>query len=238
MQGLNIIRPRDNSNGQRLQVHEIWKTIQGEGPYYGVPAIFVRLTGCNLSCTFCDTTWDDQKDPYMDVEQISLEVLTLASDRVKLVVLTGGEPARQELSPLIHRLGKEGFQVQIETAGTYWQECFKEEHVTVVCSPKGRFVHKTFHEWCFHWKYVIQHDAVSLEDGLPNEPTQRQKPEHHGAPARPLHIGRAPLTIWLSPCDEGINVMKSNENIKAVGQIALKYGYRAQVQMHKILQLP
>ena len=59
MFGYNLKRPVIKGNGQFLSIKSIFKTLQAEGPYCGVPAIFIRLGGCNLACSFCDTEFED-----------------------------------------------------------------------------------------------------------------------------------------------------------------------------------
>lgn len=107
---------------------EVFATVQGEGASLGVPSVFVRLAGCNLACSFCDTayTWDwsrfDKKKE--TVELVADDVASLAVDvakgGVKNVVFTGGEPLLQqkELADLAARMKERGFRVEVETNGT------------------------------------------------------------------------------------------------------------------------
>lgn len=101
-------------------------TIQGEGPSAGTPAIFIRTSGCNLSCRWCDTpyTWDRARyDLRAERTRRSVADLTAwaAGHPEPLAVLTGGEPLMQQhaLIPLARALGGLGKQVEIETNGTY-----------------------------------------------------------------------------------------------------------------------
>jgi len=105
-------------------VTEIYKSIQGEGTRAGLPCIFVRLTGCNLRCTWCDTAYAFHGGHPMSVEEVleRVEVLNRCSDgtpaSVPLVELTGGEPLLQEeIYPLAERLLAAGYTVLIETSG-------------------------------------------------------------------------------------------------------------------------
>ncbi|MER6952565.1 7-carboxy-7-deazaguanine synthase QueE [Streptomyces sp. NPDC000618] len=100
-------------------------TFQGEGPSCGHPALFIRLSRCNLTCTRCDTkyTWDwDQFDPRKESTRRSVADLIswAASSPVELVVITGGEPLIQQtkLIPLVEGLLAGGKRVEIETNGT------------------------------------------------------------------------------------------------------------------------
>ena len=80
------------AENKMLDVHSIFYTIQGEGPFTGCPAVFVRLAGCNLKCPGCDTDYTSNRTP-MTAEQILNKILELASPAT-LVVITGGEPFR------------------------------------------------------------------------------------------------------------------------------------------------
>ena len=105
-----------------MQVTEIFRSIQGESTYAGTPCIFVRLTGCNLRCVWCDTAYAFYGGKKMSVEEV-IEVVRSFSERdsqrlVNLVELTGGEPLLQkETVPLMDRLLREGYRVMVETSG-------------------------------------------------------------------------------------------------------------------------
>jgi len=104
-------------------ITEIFKSIQGEGTRAGLPCVFVRLTGCNLRCTWCDTAYAFYGGHKMSVEDVLARVNELAGWRqgkpaVPLVELTGGEPLLQkDIYPLAERLLSAGYTVMIETSG-------------------------------------------------------------------------------------------------------------------------
>jgi 7-carboxy-7-deazaguanine synthase len=107
-----------------MYITEIFKSIQGEGTRAGQPCIFVRLTGCNLRCTWCDTAYAFQGGQSMSVEDVleRVELLNRRGDGapagVPLVELTGGEPLLQEeIYPLAEKLLASGYTVMIETSG-------------------------------------------------------------------------------------------------------------------------
>ena len=117
-----------------LQLAEIFYSVQGEGTWTGTPAVFVRLAGCNLSCSFCDTDY-------------ALKFFASVSDVVRrvrdeggacpLVILTGGEPlAQREALALIDALRADGRRVHIESNGTLPTELPDDVWLTV--SPKER----------------------------------------------------------------------------------------------------
>lgn len=107
-----------------MYVTEIFKSIQGEGTRAGLPCIFVRLTGCNLRCTWCDTAYAFHGGQKMSVEDVveRVELLNRRSDGesagIPLAELTGGEPLlQQEVYPLAERLLAAGYTVMLETSG-------------------------------------------------------------------------------------------------------------------------
>jgi 7-carboxy-7-deazaguanine synthase len=101
-----------------MQITEIYKSLQGESTYAGLACIFVRLTGCNLRCTWCDSEYTFQGGRKMAQEEIWNEVVRL-SPNGGLVEITGGEPMLQEreLVPLMRQLLENGYQVLLETSG-------------------------------------------------------------------------------------------------------------------------
>ena len=104
-----------------MVITEIFKSIQGEGTRAGLPCVFVRLTGCNLRCTWCDTSYAFHGGTKRSVEDVLDQVRSLAGDgagRVPLVEITGGEPLLQPETPeLAKKLLAAGYTVMIETSG-------------------------------------------------------------------------------------------------------------------------
>jgi 7-carboxy-7-deazaguanine synthase len=101
-----------------MQITEIYKSLQGESTYAGLPCVFVRLTGCNLRCSWCDTEYSFYGGRNMTSEEIFDEVERLTPNG-GLVELTGGEPMLQEreLIPFMEKLIATGFTVLLETSG-------------------------------------------------------------------------------------------------------------------------
>jgi len=100
-----------------MQIIEIYRSIQGESSFAGVPCIFVRLTACNLRCSWCDSEYTFTGGRKMSTEEVEHEVLKLAPSG--LVEFTGGEPMLQEreLVPLMDRLLARGYTLLLETSG-------------------------------------------------------------------------------------------------------------------------
>ena len=99
-----------------LKVNEIFYSIQGESTYAGHPCVFIRLTGCNLRCSYCDTQYAYDEGEVLEIEEILDRVSSYQSP---LVEVTGGEPLIQEETPaLIRRLLDDGYEVLLETNGS------------------------------------------------------------------------------------------------------------------------
>jgi len=116
-----------------MQITEIYKSLQGESTYAGLPCIFVRLTGCNLRCTWCDSEYTFQGGRKMTIEEVLYEVSRLSPEG-GLVEITGGEPMLQEreLVPLMQRLLSDGYKVLLETSGERPLERVPEQVIKVV----------------------------------------------------------------------------------------------------------
>jgi 7-carboxy-7-deazaguanine synthase len=128
-------------------ITEIFNSIQGEGSRAGLPCIFVRLTGCNLRCTWCDTAYAFHGGKKMSVDDVLTRVDELSGrtegkrGRVALVELTGGEPLLQEeIYPLADRLLANGYTVMIETSGERFIGRLPKEVIKIVdvkCPDSG-----------------------------------------------------------------------------------------------------
>ena len=131
-------------------VTEIFKSIQGEGTRAGLPCIFVRLTGCNLRCTWCDTAYAFHGGKKMSVEEVCGRIDELAGREesmhgsqapVPLVELTGGEPLLQEeVYPLAGKLLASGYTMMIETSGERFIGQLPREVIKIVdvkCPDSG-----------------------------------------------------------------------------------------------------
>ncbi len=105
----------DRGLDQAVRVTEIFHSIQGESSFVGQPCVFVRLTGCPLRCTWCDTDYAFYGGQDLSIEDVLAKI---GAYGCRLVEVTGGEPlAQPEAFPLIARLCDEGYQVLIETSG-------------------------------------------------------------------------------------------------------------------------
>ena len=102
-------------NNNILKVNEIYKSIQGESTHTGLPCVFVRLTYCNLRCSYCDTEYAFHDGEDMSIDQIITRIKPM---RTKLIEITGGEPMLQDNTiPLMKQLLKNNYNVLLETSG-------------------------------------------------------------------------------------------------------------------------
>jgi 7-carboxy-7-deazaguanine synthase len=129
-----------------MVITEIFKSIQGEGTRAGLPCIFVRLTGCNLRCVWCDTEYAFHGGKKFTLDEILGEVRSLAGagdGRVALVEITGGEPLLQSETPaLAGKLLAADYTVLIETSGERFVGVLPREVVKIVdvkCPESGEF---------------------------------------------------------------------------------------------------
>ncbi len=145
-----------------MQITEIYKSLQGESTHAGLPCVFVRLTGCNLRCSWCDSEYTFQGGRKMTLDEVWAEVKRL-SPIGGLVEITGGEPMLQEreVVPLMQRLLDGGYQVLLETSGERPLERVPAETVKIVdvkCPNSGE--PDTFH--IENLETLTSHDEVKF----------------------------------------------------------------------------
>lgn len=145
--------PNKDTEQINYKINEFFETIQGEGSFTGQPSIFIRLQGCPVGCSWCDTkhTWDIELSDQINVKSMiakteetsqwaNLTALQLLEQvkqegyQAKHIVITGGEPCMVNLIPLCSAFEAQGFSTQIETSGTFEIQTTKQCWVTV--SPK------------------------------------------------------------------------------------------------------
>lgn len=249
MFGRNAQAKQSLDDGLHLRVQSVFPTIQGEGPYAGRPALFIRLHGCNLRCTWCDTDFESRPQS-LSIDSLSAMAATSMSKHPNpLVVITGGEPLLQNVVPLVKQLEALGIEVQIETAGSTWVPGLEHTNVKLVCSPKTQHVHAMIQERCRDWKYIVRVDEVDEQDGLPNKSTQAG---HEGKDARLARPQWGVARIYLQPCEEYMIDRRqghadavplrlphsTHANTQLAVQLCLKHGYRLSLQTHKIVNVP
>ena len=192
-----------------MRVNEIFYSIQGEGYYAGHAAVFVRFSGCNLQCPFCDTDFKAYKE--MTAKEILDAIKDLTTD-CKFVVLTGGEPTLQVTDELVSLLHDKGFYITMETNGTH---AIPVGIDWTTCSPKSLFVDggKLAIKECNELKLVFDGKIVPTDFGI--------KAEHY----------------LLQPCDTG-NQEENRQIVgKLVEFVKDNPRWSISLQTHKILNV-
>ena len=219
----------DKHSTDTVDVHSIFHTLQGEGPFTGTPALFVRLAGCNLQCPLCDTEYTANRQVY-DISELTREIsLRLWKHNCKLVVITGGEPLRQASVPRLCELlldaGYPDAYIQVETNGTRSITGIPYE-VTVVCSPKTSRIHPSLlANPNVHYKIVIGKDTLDDSGDVSSILGKKVK----------LTLPDEAI-VWVQPLDAGDDVDNA-ANTKAALAYCMRTGSRFSFQLHKHLGL-
>ena len=212
-------------------VNEVYPSIQGEGTLAGTPMIVVRLQGCDVGCPFCDTkqTWPAEaphttlsRGPATLLIDDLLALIGSARTGERWVMLTGGEPAAQDLRRLVELLHRSGLKVQIETSGTYPLDPESPfDWVTVspkIAMPGGRPIIGGTLARADEIKHVVgrQEDIDALDTLLAY---------HHD------HLS-GDAQICLQPMSQ------SPKATRLAAQTVVARGWRLSVQTHKYIGLP
>lgn len=239
-----------------LDVHSIFYTIQGEGPFAGRASVFVRLRGCSLACSWCDTEFEKKTLPDLSPNELLHAVMrNISTSRPApfsthrpLIVITGGEPMRQHLRPFIMLANKECFAVQIETAGIHWDprlaEYVEPGRLSIVCSPKTPTVLQSIQDHAVVFKYIVDSsEPVDAIDGLPAYAVSQRGQPNTGKLCRPYWLFSRPEQIYVQPLDPiapgtpGVYDHNLAANRKRCVDLVQQYGYTLSLQQHKILGL-
>lgn len=157
----------------KFRVVEIFRSVEGEGKWVGLPAVFIRLEGCNLRCSWCDTPYSYDGVSYTELTEIEI-IKKIKEHNIKRVCITGGEPFfTQNLHSLVETLTEENFNVFIQTNGTLWNQNFENlnwDLIYITCSPKPPFyfVHRGLLPYIRELKFVVD-DNIKLSDILKSE---------------------------------------------------------------------
>lgn len=219
-----------------IELHSVWRTIQGEGPFAGFPATFVRLAGCNLRCPLCDTDYTSKRKVVTPdyILRLATELEPVPRLGTDLVVITGGEPFRQDISLLVERLLYCDFIVQVETNGTICPSNLPWGHPNfhVVCSPKAAKLAPEFvtrSNYLTALKYVVE-DGYVAQDGLPLRVLGKN-----------IMVARPPENyprnqIYVQPLDEQ-DEARNKLHVAAAVRSCLEHGYCLCLQVHKLAGL-
>ena len=249
------------ANDELLVVGEPFYTIQGEGPYAGHPALFVRLAGCNrgakdsMGCAFCDTAFQFNLGRVLTFNQIELELLdrlqVSVTSKRPMLVITGGEPMMQNnLAAFCHYLLMHKWPlIQIESNGDRLVPGLPEtDSVRLVVSPKVSR-NPTTGEWEYRepkpamlarvnsFKFLIEAIAGSPYNMPPRwtdtcgSPVYISPITHY---ARPVVAGEHP-TLWNHRL---VDVPRTRANYTYAAELAMRYGYRLSHQSHLLWGVP
>ena len=234
-----VEKPSHTTDGT-LEIVNIWHTLQGEGPFAGHPAVFIRLAGCNLQCPGCDTDYTSRRESINPkhlmqmLSRFSQPTVGVTGMRTpNLVVITGGEPFRQNLMPFCQMAISSGYDVQVETNGTLWEQpFFPPNRFHIVCSPKTPTIHKEIMKRANAFKYILAANAVDPTDGLPLSTL-----ENGLRPARPTEEFTG--DVYVQPMDDGApwNAVTNIQNRAAAVHSCMTFGYKLSLQTHKLLGL-
>lgn len=218
-----MIRP------EPIKLNEIFYSIQGEGPFIGMPAVFVRLAGCNLSCSFCDTDFSEQLSVSTPSELLKLVETALDGSLAylrPLIVLTGGEPFKQDLNAILEALTQYGLQVQIETNGSIvYDSCDFSllEKVIIVCSPKHVSVHRHLAPYIDAYKILVSRDSFDKAEQSALAYALTEKPIY----IQPIYEGPPPDALGWRPSD--------SNNFEAAIELCKKHNFLLSPQLHKLI---
>lgn len=218
-------------------INEVFQTIQGEGIFTGVPAIFIRLQGCPVGCPWCDTqhTWEQQPSDEVALSEVAektqatphwanataeqlVELLKQKGYTAKHIVITGGEPAMFDLIELGLALEQAGYQLQIETSGTFLLKVTDATWVTV--SPKLEMP----------GGYMVRPDCMKRADEI-KYPVAMQK-----------HIDQFDRLLASCPPREGVNIAlqpisQRPRATELAMKVCIERNWRLSVQLHKYLNI-
>lgn len=216
------------------QVNEIFQTIQGEGRYTGTPAIFVRLQGCPVGCSWCDTkhTWTLDPELAITPDQLLakrgdspswtgitpaalLALFRQQGYQARHVVITGGEPCMFDLTSLCQTLHAAGYSTQIETSGTFEIKAPPDTWVTV--SPK-----------------------LNMPGGYPVLPSALKRADEIKHPvAMQKHVDELVALLDLHQLNDKLVYLQPISQQKRATELAIasciKHNWRLSVQVHKYL---
>lgn len=194
------------------RVNEIFYTLQGEGRHTGRAAVFVRFSGCNLRCPFCDTDFSHYQP--MTADEIIEAISQWRS--CGFVVLTGGEPSLQVDDALIEKLHQAGFYVAIETNGTHTLPVSID---WITWSPKDQFAD---HVPAPQLNKINEVKVVF--DGL-------HDPERYASEAKDAYL-------CLQPCDTDDNTRNQQLTEQCVTYIQQHPHWHLSLQTHKLINIP
>ncbi|WP_068547660.1 7-carboxy-7-deazaguanine synthase QueE [Thalassotalea crassostreae] len=216
------------------KINELFETIQGEGSFTGQPSVFLRLQGCPVACSWCDTkhTWEINLDSEvssdvvlnklaetdewvnLDVEAI-LRIIQAKGFKARHIVITGGEPCMVDLTPLCEMFEQHGFSTQIETSGTF--EVLTTDKCWVTVSPKVNM----------RGGYEILSSAMKRADEIKHPVATEQHVEDLKALLEQHNITETP--VYLQP------ISQKERATKLAIDTCIENNWRLSIQVHKYI---
>lgn len=223
----------------RYPVNELFETLQGEGSFTGVPAIFVRLQGCPVGCPWCDTrhTWElrpeaetriavvvekaeaDERHAWLSASELLAEVRSRGY-HARHLVITGGEPCMHDLRSLSTTFLEAGFAVQLETSGTFEVQIDPRAWVTV--SPKVEMP----------GGYAVRLDALQRANEIKHPVAREAHIEELDLLLAQLADGGAGKVICLQP------ISQQRRATELAMRTCIERNWRLSAQLHKYLAIP
>lgn len=248
------IRKKDykNFDPKNVLITKVFPSFQGEGPFTGQFAVFVRLAGCNLgnkgSCKFCDTQFAFDRGIESSPDVVLTAAEGLRNKRQKLMVLTGGEPLLQNVEELLLTFLNKGWKVQIETNGYFWWSRMEDlctdfpNQLYIVVSPKvnARQIYPDFNSNLLDNSCCLK---ILIEDR--NDSPYLNIPQFahdYAKTGKPVYI--SPINAYRSephPNDEivsfwhphtPLDLEQCEKNTRYAAKLAFGYGYRLSLQTH------
>lgn len=210
-------------SAERLRINEIFHSIQGEGTRAGMPCVFIRLTGCHLRCTYCDTEYAFYEGGWMTLEQIMARVRDYGCGMVEV---TGGEPLLQPaVYPLMKRLADEFETVLLETSGAVPIDKVDSRVIRIVdfkCPSSGEVQRNCWHN--VGWLRAADEVKFVIGDREDYDWSKSTLNEHDLLSLCP---------VLFSPVHDELSPTELAEWVLADG-----LGVRIQLQLHKFIWNP
>lgn len=242
---LSAIEPSSPPEGKALPINELFYSLQGEGKLVGAPSVFIRTSGCNLRCWFCDsyhTSWEPT-GAWLELDSIVEKVESF--DAAAHVVLTGGEPMiHEETEELLSKLDKKGYHTTVETNGTLYRDSsidlvsispkLANSTPQATLDPKGKGEWAEKHDQCRIDIEALSKLVDDYESQLKFVVTGREDMDEITDIVSRIRKNTSAAVrdtdILLMP--EGKTQSEVNERRRLVADLAQEYGFRYTPRLH------
>jgi organic radical activating enzyme len=193
---------------KRYKINEIFQSIQGEGSMVGNLCVFIRFSKCNMSCSFCDTDFNQYEE--MTAQEIFQEVKDY---KAKTIVFTGGEPMLQLDNELLNKFSILEYITCVETNGSISCEGLAIDHITVSPKDHARWEQKRGHDL----KHLISEDSLNILPSIERDTNFNN--------------------YYVQPIDENDNELTDLNIKRCLDLIELNPNWKISLQIHKILKV-